>query len=338
MTTIYTPVSELASIRTAPEPRGLIALYAELTKARLSALVLLTTAVGFILASSGGVDWLLLMWTVIGTALAAGCASALNQIIEINLDKRMIRTHGRPLPSGAMSVAHCFAAAMIMGASGLIILVLFVNLAAGWLALATIVIYAIVYTPMKVRSTLNTIVGAICGAIPPMIGWVAASNTLDTGAWLLAAILFVWQLPHFFALAWLYREDYARGGYAMLPVVDRKGQVTCQVIVLTSLMLLPLALAATLLSIAGMVFAIGSLLLGAWMTVLGVQLYHNRTDANARRVFFASITYLPVVLCLMVIDRGHMTPASIAKGPAHMTSAGQSNSSDLPLQLSAATR
>jgi protoheme IX farnesyltransferase len=228
MTTISSPVTDLASIHIRTEQRGLISLYAELTKARLSALVLMTTAVGFILASTGSIDWLRLLWTVIGTALAAGCASALNQIIEINLDKRMLRTRGRPLPSGAMSVAHCFAAGMLMGAAGLIILVLRINLTAGWLALATIVIYAIIYTPLKVRSTLNTIVGAICGAIPPMIGWVAASNSLDIGAWVLAAILFVWQLPHFFALAWLYREDYARGGFEMLPVVDRRGQVTCQ--------------------------------------------------------------------------------------------------------------
>ena len=313
-------------------------MYAEITKARLSALVVFTTAVGFVLASPGAIDWALLSWTVIGTALAAGCASAFNQIIEKNLDKRMIRTRRRPLPSGAMSVAHCFAAGMIMGVVGLVILVLRVNLTAGWLALATIIIYAMVYTPMKVRSTLNTLVGAICGAIPPMIGWVAASQSLDIGAWLLAAILFVWQLPHFFALAWLYREDYARGGFAMLPVIDRNGQVTCQVIVLTSLMLLPLALAATLLSISGMIFAIGSLLFGAWMIALGIRLYHDRTDANARKVFLASITYLPVILCLMVIDRGPMLPASIAKGPAQATSTAQGSHSDSTLKLSAALR
>lgn len=279
-------------------------MYCELTKARLSALVLVTTAVGFILGTFGEMNWLRMLWTMLGTALCAGCASALNQLWEIRLDSRMRRTRNRPLPSGLMSATHALVAAAVMGYGGLCMLALGANLAASGLALLTIVLYVLAYTPMKTRSTMNTLVGAVCGAIPPMIGWVAASGTLDIGAWVLGSILFVWQIPHFFALAWMYREDYERGGFAMLPVLDRDGRITTQVIVITSLMLIPLGLLATLLNIAGIVAAIGSLALGLWMLALSVRLYRNHSDANARSVFLASITYLPLLLILFVIDRG----------------------------------
>lgn len=293
-----------APARAAARKRGIVGMYVELTKARLSALVLVTTAVGFALASVGPINWLTMLWTMIGTALCAGCASALNQLWEIRLDARMARTQHRPLPSGSMSAMHAFIAAMLMGYGGLCMLALGANLFASGLALLTIVMYVLAYTPMKTRSTLNTIVGAICGAIPPMIGWVAAAGHLDFGAWVLGAILFVWQIPHFFALAWLYRNDYERGGFAMLPVLDRDGRITTQVIVITSLMLIPLGLLATLLNVAGIAAAIGSLTLGLWLLALSVRLHRTRSDAHARAVFLASITYLPVLLALFVIDRG----------------------------------
>ncbi len=287
-----------------PRKRGIVTLYVELTKARLSALVLVTTAVGFALASIGPINWLTMLWTMLGTALCAGCASALNQLWEVRLDARMARTKNRPLPSGSMGALHAFVASVLMGYAGLSLLAVGANLFAAGLALLTIVLYVFAYTPMKTRSTLNTIVGAVCGAIPPMIGWVAAAGTLDFGAWILGAILFVWQIPHFFALAWLYRADYERGGFAMLPVLDREGRITTQVIVITSLMLIPLGLLATLLNIAGVVAAIGSLTLGLCMLALSVRLHHTRSDANARLVFLASIAYLPILLTLFVIDRG----------------------------------
>jgi protoheme IX farnesyltransferase len=317
MTTLTTPpidvVPTLQTIAPAQRQsaRGFVRTYMELTKARLSALVLVTTAVGYIMASEAvhlggnrGVNWLGMFWTMLGTALAAGCANALNQIVEINLDRRMFRTASRPLPSGVMGVSHGFVVALMMGAAGLAVLTLQVNLAAAWLALATILLYVIVYTPLKTRSTLNTIVGAICGAIPPVIGWVAADGSLQSGALILAAILFVWQIPHFFALAWVYRHDYARGGFVMLPVIDRTGQITCQVIVLTSMCLIPLAPLATLQNLAGAYYAFGSMALGVWMLWLAVRLYVKRTDASARGLFLASIAYLPILLCLMVLDRG----------------------------------
>src|SRR5262245_22067612 len=305
MSSITSPASQIvATDRPIAQRRGVVGLYLELTKARLSAMVLLTAAVGFVLGSGDHMDWTKMIWSVVGTALAAGCASALNQIIEIRRDRRMHRTLNRPLPSGAMSMQRSFVAAMLMGAAGLAVLAAGANLSAAWLALLTILLYVVMYTPLKVRSSVNTIAGAVCGAIPPMIGWVAASGSIDRGAWILGAILFVWQIPHFLALAWLYREDYERGGFAMLPAIDRKGQITCEVIVITSLLLLPIGLLATILHVAGVVFAIGSLVLGAAMVAIGIRLYQNRTEANARRMFLASIIYLPLLMCLLVIDRG----------------------------------
>jgi protoheme IX farnesyltransferase len=295
----------------------------QLTKARLSALVLLTTAVGFVMGgpSAAGLDWPRLLLTVAGTALAAGAANALNQVLEVRRDRRMHRTRGRPLPSGAIGVRHAVVFSCVAACAGLTILALAVNLAAAGLALATICIYIGLYTPLKTRSTLNTLVGAVCGATPPMIGWVAATGRLEPGAWILGGLLFVWQIPHFFALAWLYRDDYARGGFAMLPVVDRTGRLTGQVVVLTSLSLVPLALAATLAGLAGWVYTAGSVVLGLWILGFGTRLYTQRTEASARRLFLASIVYLPVLLCLMVADRGPVAgsaigPQAVATAPA----------------------
>jgi protoheme IX farnesyltransferase len=285
---------------------GLLSQYLALTKARLSALVLVTTAVGFVLATpeSASINWSRLLWTMLGTALCAGCASALNQLWEISRDARMLRTRSRPLPSGAMSPMHAFIAAMVMGYLGVAMLGLGANLFAAGLALLTIVLYALVYTPLKARSTTNTIVGAVCGAIPPMIGWVAAAGRLDIGAWIMAAILFVWQIPHFFALAWLYRADYQRGGFVMLPVLDRDGRITTRVVILTSLMLVPLGMLATLLDLAGLFSAAASLLLGLAMLILAMRLHLTRSNADARLLFLASIAYLPLLLAMMVVDRG----------------------------------
>ncbi len=285
--------------------RSLVDLYLELSKARLSALVVLTTAVGFIMgapALTAGA-WGRLLLTIAGTALAAGGANALNQLLERRRDAMMRRTRGRPLPSGAMSPLHGLVFALAAVYAGLAILGGAVSLGAMGLALATILIYILLYTPLKTRSTLNTLVGAVCGAIPPMIGWVAASGSLDRGAWILGGLLFVWQIPHSFALAWMYRRDYARGGFKMLPVMDPSGRLTGQVVVLMSLGLLPLGLAATLFGLAGWVYAVGSIALGTWLLVVGLRLYATRSDESARRLFIASIVYLPLLLGLMMLDR-----------------------------------
>ena len=315
--------NELVAARPSVVKRPLLALYLELTKARLSVLVLLTTAVGFVVAARvtgmGGMAWGRLLWTITGTALAAGCANALNQIIEVHRDALMQRTRGRPMPTGAIGFAHGLVAAVLMGYVGLVLLAMFVNLGAAALALLTILIYVFAYTPLKPRTSLNTLVGAVCGALPPMIGWVAAAGSVDTGAWILALLLFVWQIPHFLALAWLYRDDYARGGFVMLPVLDHSGRLTGQVVLTSSLLLIPLGLTATLAGLAGWIYTCGAVLLGLWLSALGYRLYADRTDANARRLFRASIIYLPVLLCLLVLDGEPVVgaPAAAAQSPGY---------------------
>ncbi|MCP3902750.1 MAG: protoheme IX farnesyltransferase [Planctomycetes bacterium] len=284
--------------------------FVELTKARLSSLVLLTTAVGFVhgadTASGLGSSTLLLalVGTLLGTGLVAGAANAFNEIMERGRDRLMHRTQQRPLVNGEMTPRMACITAVVLTVVGTTLLATLANTAAAALALLTLLIYVLVYTPLKVRTTLNTLVGAICGALPPMIGWVGAAGSLDAGAWMLGALLFTWQIPHFLALAWLYREDYARGHFAMLPARDASGQLTCQIMILTSLMLVPLALSATLLGLAGWLYAAGSTLLGLWLLARAVRLYRERTNGNARSVFLASLVYLSAVLMLLLVDRG----------------------------------
>ncbi len=284
--------------------------YLVLFKARLCGMVLITTAVGYLVASSGDIAWGRLLVVLLGTGLAAFGANALNQWLERDLDARMQRTRMRPLPAGRMSSRQAVTAGI--GASVAGPLVLWAG--AGWLpaalALATNLLYVLVYTPLKRRSTLNTAVGAVSGALPPVIGWAGAGQGLDLGAGLLFALLFLWQMPHFFALAWMYREDYARGGLRMLPVVDPLGRLTFPVTTVFALLLLPLGLIVTVAGLAGIWFALGSLALGAWWSVLSLRLARSGSDRDARRVFLASLAYLPLVLGLMVIDRG---PAAVAR-------------------------
>jgi len=293
----------------------MVRLYLELSKARLSLLVLLTTLVGAVLGGSDLWGWRLLtwrlMWTMIGTGMAAAGANALNQWLEKERDARMERTRDRPLPQGKLSPRHALLWGMGTAVVGIVLLAWLVNSLAAILALVVVLLYTLVYTPLKRHSTFCTLVGAVCGAIPPMIGWAASTGRLDLGAWLLATILFIWQMPHFFALGWLYRRDYARGGFCMLPVVDRTGDLTCRVLVMFSLVMLPLGLMVTLTGMAGPIFALGSLLLGIGWLLLGVRLYRDRSAANARKVFLGSLVYLPLLLGLMVADRGPESGATV---------------------------
>lgn len=281
-----------------------IRLHLALSKARLSLLVLLTTFVGFVLA----VPHLLfelptLFWTMIGTGLAAAGANTLNQCCEIQRDSQMHRTRNRPLPSGQVTQLYAVSFGVISSVVGPLLLGYYVNWLAAGLALFNILLYVLIYTPMKPLSTLNTLVGAVCGGIPPMIGWAAATGSLDAGAWILGAILFAWQIPHFMALAWLYREDYERGGFRMLPIVDENGALTCRVIILYLVMMIPLAMITTLLGITGSIYAVGSLVLGVYFLWQGVVLFQAKTNANARRLFLASLVYLPFLLGLMIFDK-----------------------------------
>ncbi len=305
------PVTELSADAVARSPArrmGMVEAYSELTKARLSALVVMTTAVGYIMAAGGGFAWFTLGMTVLGTALTAGAAGGLNQLMERRRDQRMVRTRKRPLPSGSIGPVHTLVISLLMACLGVTLLFAFVNVPAGTLALLTIVLYLGVYTPLKPRSSVNTLVGAVVGAIPPMIGVAAATGALTVTAWILAGILFVWQIPHFLALAWLYREDYARGGFVMLPMVDRSGELTAQTVVLTSLLLIPLTLGLTMIGATGAAFAAVAIVLGLGLTGLGAALYRKRDDDSARRAFLGSIIYLPILLIVMVIDRGPAGP------------------------------
>jgi protoheme IX farnesyltransferase len=286
--------------------------YTQLCKARLMAMVLVSTAVGYVLASQGTIHWTGLWLTVLGTGLAAGGAATLNQLLEADRDARMERTRNRPLPSGRISRPHALVFGVTLALAGLGILNEFVNPHTALLGLANLVIYLAVYTPLKPRTSLNTLVGAICGALPPLMGWSAVGEVSNLpsgglasnwpGALILALVLFFWQIPHFLSLAWLYRDDFARGGFCMLPVIDRTGRLTCLAIVVYSLALMPLALLLTLCKVTGYLFGAASLVLGLGLFLLAVQLRATRTRLAARRVFLASIAYLPLLLALMVAD------------------------------------
>lgn len=297
-----------------PRAKSVVGVWAELTKVRLNAMVLLTTAVGYAVGSPGPLEWGRLGWTCAGTACAAASASLFNQLFERRRDALMLRTRGRPLPAQQVSPALVFGAGLVTGYAGAALLGLTVGLLPAALAAINIVLYALLYTPLKPRTTFNTLVGAVCGAIPPVIGWTAATGQIDPGAWLLGGLLFVWQIPHFLALAWMYRDDYARGGHAMLPVRDEGGEITAQAVLLGTLPLIPLGLSATLLGLAGIWSAAVSLCAGLAFLWLAIGFYRARDDRSARRVFLASILYLPIVLGTMTADRGALDILSHLRG------------------------
>ena len=282
--------------------RRLITDYLELSKARLCAMVLITTAVGYVLARPAAPLGWSLVWTLLGTALTAFGANALNQLLEKKRDAQMERTRLRPIPTGRISERAAFVFGIGAALTGTLILALLVGRLPAALACGTFLVYVLVYTPLKPVTSLNTVVGAVTGAVPPLIGWAAATGQLDLGAALLGALLFIWQVPHFFALAWLYRADYARGGFRMLPVLDPTGHLTFRVLLMFAFLLLPLGLVIFLAGIAGRWFAVGSLVLGFWWAAFGVNLLHSGSDRDARRVFLASLIYLPAMLGLMVAD------------------------------------
>ncbi|MEE2906769.1 MAG: heme o synthase [Planctomycetota bacterium] len=286
-------------------------LYATLTKARLSVLVVVTTAVGFIMASGLSIQWWLLLWTVLGTMACALSANALNQVFETHRDKLMERTRGRPTPSGALSTRHAFIFAVLVGYGGLLVLALLVNLAAAGLALLTILLYLLGYTPLKPISTLNTIVGAVVGGIPPIIGWVAVREQFEVQAWVLGGLLFVWQLPHFLSLAWLYRDQYAGAGFRMLPVIKGGDHLTVEVTLLTTLLLIPLGLSVTLSGMAGFSYAIISIALGLGFTWFAIRFFQRRDRPSARSTFLFSLLYLPVLMAAMVADRAIVTEGEL---------------------------
>jgi protoheme IX farnesyltransferase len=286
----------------APPRRSLLADYLELAKARLGALVVLTAFVGYVLGSRGDVSLAVMAAAVIGTALSSFGANILNQWWEAEPDRLMRRTRQRPLPAGRIDRRMAAMLGLLTSAIGLGVLAIGTNRLTTLLSLFVILLYILVYTPLKVRTPLNTMVGAICGAVPPMMGWTAATGRLDAGAWILGGILFAWQIPHFLALAWLYRDDYARGGFRMLPAVDREGRLTGRLAFLYAAALLPITAALSAFGVTGGAYLVTSQVVGLLFVGLGWVFLRARSQQSARRLFLASILYLPVLLGLMVVD------------------------------------
>lgn len=280
------------------------AAFFELTKPGITRMVVLTAAAGFYLGSQGHFDLGQFIQTLVGTALVAAGSSALNQLREREVDARMDRTRGRPLPSGRVSPGAAALFSWTAAIAGVGYLAWQVNLVTAGLALLTLVSYVFLYTPLKQRTSLNTLVGAVPGALPVVGGWTAAGGHVDGVVLSLFWILFLWQLPHFLALAWLYREDYRRGGFEMLSLDDATGRSTGRMALLYAITLLPVSLLPTLLRLTGTLYFFGALILGICYAAMGLLLMRAPSETTARRLFFTSITYLPLLLALMVVDKG----------------------------------
>ena len=276
--------------------------FAELAKPRITSLVLVTAAVGFAVGGQGSIDWLAFFVFMAGTALLCGGASALNQYLERDADALMERTRRRPIPGGRIRPEEALVFGLALSAAGLAVLA-FVNALTLALGAASLVSYVLAYTPLKRVTSLCTVVGAVPGALPPLMGWAASRGSLGAAGWGLFAILFLWQLPHFLAIGWLYRDDYARGGFPMLAVTDRDGASTGRQAVLYATALLPVTLAAGLLASAGAGYLWGGLVLGLGFLACAAAFAWKRTVGSARRLFLASVLYLPLLLGLMVFDR-----------------------------------
>lgn len=275
---------------------GLLANLSELSKARLSFLVLMTTLVGFLLGWRGPMDYTLLAATLFGTALSASGASALNQWLERDLDALMHRTSDRPLPARRMHPTDALLFGLLASGSGVAILAFFTNPLTAILAGLTIIIYAAFYTPLKRFTELNTLVGAIPGALPPLLGWTAATDHMGLGGWILFLILWFWQMPHFLAIAWLYRDQYAAAGFKMLSTRDPEGWSTAFQALIYSIALLGVSLLPGVIGMASPYYFFAALALGAAMIHLSIAFLRNRTNPTARHLFFASIIYLPLLL------------------------------------------
>ncbi|MGH7482658.1 MAG: heme o synthase [Longimicrobiales bacterium] len=282
---------------------GRLSAFLALTKPGITRLVVLTAAVGFYLGAEGAIDWWRFAQTLFGVALAAGGANALNQVAERDVDARMARTRTRPLPSRRLGPAAALAFALALALGGTLFLLAFVGATPALLVAASIVSYVLVYTPLKRVTSLCTLVGAVPGALPILAGWAGTGEPLSLAAWSLFWILFFWQIPHFLALAWLHRGDYARGGFRMLTLDDPDGRTTGRQVLLYGVALVPVSLLPTLLGLTGTIYYVGALLLGGIFLGLGVAMTVGRSERRARRLFLGSVLYLPGLLALMVVDK-----------------------------------
>lgn len=276
--------------------------YVELAKPRLNLLVVVTSAVGFYLGSNGAIDAWSMVNVSIGTALVAAGAAALNQVYERDTDALMNRTRLRPLPAGRVAPTDASVFGVALAVLGVSLLAVETNLTASLIALATLAIYLAVYTPLKRRTPVATLIGAVPGALPPLIGWTGAHGTASLAGWTLFAIVFLWQIPHFMAIAWMYRDDYSRARFPMLPVIEPDGRRTGRQAALYAAALLPASLAPSFLGLSGSAYLIVAAVLGAALLFLSVRFALRRSDASARALFFGSITYLPLLWAALMLD------------------------------------
>jgi protoheme IX farnesyltransferase len=295
------PVDTAPSAQLARTPIG--ADFAELVKARLTGLVLLTTAVGFYLGVRGPMDYRLLVRVFLGTAAAAAGAAALNQWWEWQLDGLMQRTRSRPVPAGRMRPVSAFVVGSFLSLAGIIYLWFGCNGLSALLAAITVAIYIFAYTPLKRVSTFNTLIGAVPGALPPVIGWAAARGSLGAGAWSLFTIVFLWQLPHFFAIAWMYRDDYARAGFQMISSDDPTGERSASQSVFFCILLLVLAGLPGFVGVVNFFYIPVELALGAVFVVVAMRFLRTRARSDARLLFITSIMYLPLLLAALVFTK-----------------------------------
>jgi protoheme IX farnesyltransferase len=281
-----------------------IRLYLELTKPRILLMVLVTTTLGFLLGGGSLSSPALLLLTLLGVGGATGGAAVLNNYLERDFDAKMARTRARALPAGLIEPLRALAFGVGLVLSGVLLLACAVNLLAGFLVLLAAFLYVLVYTPLKRVTWLNTMFGAIPGAIPPMAGWAAASGHVGPGAWALFAILFAWQHPHFFAIAWMFRDDYRAAGFKMLPVIEPSGLRTIRLTLAFSVILICVSLLPTVIGMAGRLYFFGILLAGLFMLIVALGFARDRSVGNARRLLKASVLYLPLLLVLIILDAG----------------------------------
>jgi heme o synthase len=277
--------------------------FVELTKPRIAFLLVLTSAAGFYLGSTGSFDWILFVNSVIAITLLAFGVATLNQYWERDLDQLMKRTATRPLPTKKVTSHEALVFGIAQCVIAEVYLALAVNVLTAILGLVVIVGYVFVYTPLKTRTSASTAIGALPGALPPLMGWTAATNEISITAWALFAMQFLWQFPHFLAIAWMYRDEYAKAGILMLPVVEPEGKITARQIVMFAIMLLPVSLAPFFFGVSGMIFLVGASLLGIWILWASIRVARTKTNESAKKLLLVSVIYLPLLFILMVADK-----------------------------------
>ena len=283
--------------------REKLAAYLELTKPRIAFMLVLTSAAGFYLGSSANFNFVIFINAMIGITLLAFGVATLNQVWERKTDALMERTAKRPLVVGKVTFNEALIFGLLQCAVAEIYLTFLVNGLTAILGLVVIVGYVLLYTPLKTRTSASTAIGAIPGALPPLMGWTSASNEITLGAWILFALLFLWQFPHFLAIAWMYREQYAKAGILMLPVIEPEGKITAKQIVIFTILLLPISVAPFFIGLAGWVYLIGASVLGIWFLTASIGAARAKTDEKARKLLLVSVIYLPLIFLLMVFNK-----------------------------------